>query len=72
MSRGPWRVQPKEIARTIKSVRSIGLPVDSVEIANGAIKLNLASGDHVGVPVKPKADVTALEQWRRERGQGQA
>jgi hypothetical protein len=43
MSTGPWRVKPSEIERTLKSVKSVGLHVKSVEVCpDGTIKLLVA------------------------------
>jgi acetolactate synthase regulatory subunit len=40
MSAGPWRVKPSEIERALKSVKSAGLRVKSVEVCpDGTIKL---------------------------------
>lgn len=45
MSQNPWRVRPSEIERTLKSVRSSGLPVRNIEIeSNGTVRIHI--GDH--------------------------
>jgi hypothetical protein len=49
MSQGVWRIRPSEIARTIKSVRSAGLPVRNIEISeNGTIRINVDQDKVVG------------------------
>ncbi|WP_407122697.1 hypothetical protein [Bradyrhizobium sp. STM 3561] len=50
MSQGTWRVRPSEIARTIRSVRSSGLPVRNIEITpDGTVRIFV--GDHDKVVV---------------------
>lgn len=42
MSTGCWRIKPSELERTLKSVRSVGLHIRSVEVsADGAIKITV-------------------------------
>ncbi len=54
MSNGLWRVKPSEIARSVKSVQSVGLQVRNVEIApDGTIRINVGNGD--AVPIAPDA-----------------
>lgn len=44
MSTGCWRIKPSEIERTIKSIRSAGLNVRTVELApDGTIKVTVDS-----------------------------
>jgi hypothetical protein len=43
MSSAPWRVKPSEIERALKSVKSAGLRVKSVEVCpDGSVKLIVA------------------------------
>jgi hypothetical protein len=43
MSTGCWRIKPSEFARTLKSIRSVGLHIRSVELAaDGAIKITVS------------------------------
>jgi hypothetical protein len=40
MSQGCWRVKPREVERTLKSIQKAGLHVRSVEVAaDGTIKI---------------------------------
>ena len=42
MSTGCWRIKPSEFVRTLKSIRSVGLHIRSVELAaDGAIKITV-------------------------------
>jgi hypothetical protein len=46
MSTGCWRIKPSELERTLKSVRSVGLHVRSVELAaDGAIKITVSDSE---------------------------
>ena len=46
MSTGCWRIKPSEIERTLKSIRSVGLHVRSVELAaDGAIKITVTESE---------------------------
>jgi hypothetical protein len=43
MSTGCWRIKPSEFERTLKSIRSVGLHVRSVELAaDGVIKITVS------------------------------
>jgi hypothetical protein len=58
MSNSPWRFKPREIARTIRSVQSTGLPVRNVEItSDGAIRVN------VGEPEKARERSAIDNEW---------
>ena len=51
MSTGCWRIKPAELERTLKSLRSVGLHVQSVELAaDGAIKITVSDSE-TGEPV---------------------
>jgi len=42
VSAGCWRIKPSEVERTLKSIRSVGLHVQSIELAaDGAIKITV-------------------------------
>jgi hypothetical protein len=46
MSTGCWRIKPSELERTLKSVRSVGLHIRSVELAaDGAIKITVSDSE---------------------------
>ena len=46
MSTGCWRIKPSELERTLKSVRSVGLHIRSVELtADGAIKITVTESE---------------------------
>jgi hypothetical protein len=46
MSTGCWRIKPSELERTLKSVRSAGLHIRSVELtADGAIKITVTESE---------------------------
>jgi hypothetical protein len=46
MSTGCWRVKPSEVERTLKSIRSVGLHIRSVELAaDGTIKITVAESE---------------------------
>ncbi|MET4788279.1 hypothetical protein ABIF64_000457 [Bradyrhizobium japonicum] len=48
MSQKPWRVRPSEIERTLKSVRSSGLPVRNIEIeSNGTVRIHVSDHEKV-------------------------
>jgi hypothetical protein len=62
MSTGAWRIKPSEIARTIKSLQSTGLPVRNVEICpDGTIRINT----HSSVAEVPAAAEETSEQLRK-------
>ncbi|WP_156944566.1 hypothetical protein [Bradyrhizobium sp. Ec3.3] len=51
MSTGSWRIKPSEVERTLKSIRSVGLQVRSVELAaDGTIKIAVSASE-TGEPV---------------------
>ena len=53
MSTGCWRIKPSEIERTLKSIRSVGLHIRSVEMAaDGAIKIIVSDFETVNLPPK--------------------
>ena len=53
MSTGCWRIKPSEFERTLKSIRSVGLHVRSVELAaDGAIKIIVSNSE--GSEVAPE------------------
>ena len=53
MSTGCWRIKPSEFERTLKSVRSVGLHVRSVELAaDGAIKITVTESETAESPPK--------------------
>jgi acetolactate synthase regulatory subunit len=42
MSTGYWRIKPSEIERTLRSIRSVGLHIRSVELAaDGTVKITV-------------------------------
>jgi hypothetical protein len=46
MSTGCWRIKPSEVERTLKSIRSVGLHVRSVELAaDGAVKITVSNSE---------------------------
>jgi hypothetical protein len=46
MSTGCWRIKPSELERTLKSVRSVGLHIRTVELASdGAIKITVSDSE---------------------------
>jgi hypothetical protein len=46
MSTGCWRIKPSELERTLKSVRSVGLHIRSIELAaDGAIKIIISDSE---------------------------
>ncbi|WMT78824.1 hypothetical protein [Bradyrhizobium sp. Ash2021] len=46
MSNRPWRVKPREIFRTIKTVQQTGLPIRNVEIGpDGLIRVNVGEAE---------------------------
>ena len=46
MSTGFWRIKPSELERTLKSVRSVGLHIRSVELAaDGTIKIAVTESE---------------------------
>jgi hypothetical protein len=46
MSTGCWRIKPSEVERTLKSIRSVGLHIRSVELAaDGAIKITVSDSE---------------------------
>ncbi len=46
MSTGCWRIKPSELERTLKSVRSVGLHIRSVELAaDGAVKITVSNSE---------------------------
>jgi hypothetical protein len=46
MSTGCWRIKPSELERTLKSVRSVGLHIRSVELAaDGVIKITVVDSE---------------------------
>jgi hypothetical protein len=46
MSTGCWRIKPSEVERTLKSIRSVGLHIRSVELtADGAIKITVTESE---------------------------
>jgi hypothetical protein len=46
MSTSCWRIKPSELERTLKSVRSVGLHIRSVELAaDGAIKITVTESE---------------------------
>ncbi len=46
MSAGCWRVKPSEVERTLKSIRSVGLLVRSIELAaDGSIKITVTESE---------------------------
>lgn len=44
MSKGPWRVKPRELRRVVESVRATGLTVSGVEIDRDG-KIIVLTGD---------------------------
>ncbi len=55
------------LARAIKTVQGLGLPVAAVEFApDGTIRVLTHT------PVQPERALSALEQWERENGLGAA
>jgi hypothetical protein len=43
MSTGYWRIKPSELERTLKSVRSVGLHIRSIEVSvDGTIKITVS------------------------------
>ena len=60
MSNRPWRVKPREIFRTIKTVQQTGLPIRNVEIGpDGLIRVN------VGDPDAPTSAGETSEELRK-------
>jgi hypothetical protein len=60
MSSGCWRIKPSELERTLKSVRSVGLHIRSVELTtDGAIKITVGESE-IGQP-----DPETSEQLRK-------
>jgi hypothetical protein len=50
MSTGCWRIKPSEVERTLKSIRSVGLHVRSVELAaDGSIKIAVSEAETEGI-----------------------
>jgi hypothetical protein len=48
MSTGCWRIKPSELERTLKSVRSVGLHIRSIELAaDGTIKITVTESETV-------------------------
>jgi hypothetical protein len=46
MSTGCWRIKPSEVERTLKSIRSAGLHIRSVELAaDGVIKITVSESE---------------------------
>jgi hypothetical protein len=46
MSTGCWRIKPSEFERTLKSIRSVGLHVQSVELAaDGVVKITVSDSE---------------------------
>jgi hypothetical protein len=46
MSAGHWRIKPSEIERTLKSIKSVGLHVQSIELAaDGTIKITVTEAE---------------------------
>jgi hypothetical protein len=46
MSTGCWRIKPSEMERTLKSIRSVGLHVRSIELAaDGTIKITVSEAE---------------------------
>jgi hypothetical protein len=46
MSTGCWRIKPSELERTLKSIRSVGLHIRTVELgADGAIKITVSESE---------------------------
>jgi hypothetical protein len=46
MSTGCWRIKPSEVERTLKSIRSVGLHIRSVELAaDGVIKITVSDSE---------------------------
>ena len=61
MSTGCWRIKPSEIERTLKSIRSVGLHIRSVELAaDGTIKISVSESE----TIKSETPETA-EQLRK-------
>jgi len=55
MSTGCWRIKPSEFERTLKSIRSVGLHIQSVElIADGAIKITVSDETGESAPETPE------------------
>lgn len=56
MSTGCWRIKPSELERTLKSMRSVGLHIRSVELAaDGAVKITVCDSEtDVPVPETPE------------------
>lgn len=57
MSTGSWRIRPSELERTLKSVRSAGLHIRSVELAaaDGTIKITISDfASDESVPETPE------------------
>jgi hypothetical protein len=51
MSTSCWRIKPSELERTLKSVRSVGLHIRSVELGpDGVIKITVSDSEG-GAPV---------------------
>jgi hypothetical protein len=49
MSTGCWRIKPSELEQTLKSIRSVGLHVKSVELAaDGIIKITVSDAEMEG------------------------
>ena len=60
MSTGCWCIKPSELERTLKSVRSVGLHIRSVEVsADGAIKITVRESE-IG-----QSDPETSEQLRK-------
>ena len=56
MSTGCWRIKPSEVERTLKSIRSVGLHIRSVELAaDGTIKITVGDSEtHEPAPETPE------------------
>ena len=54
MSTGCWRIKPSEFERTLKSIRSVGLHIRTVELtADGTVKITVAVSE-TGEPGTPQ------------------
>jgi hypothetical protein len=68
MSRANWRIRPREIQRTIKTIEACGLTVRSVEVdTDGKLRFGTGkAGENGGEPAG-----NDLDKWLKEK-QGNA
>jgi hypothetical protein len=56
VSQGCWHIKPREIRRTLETIRQVGLHVRSVEVTRRGIKIAVAESAEIEQDNKPKGE----------------